>query len=641
MAQTFTQLLADKFTYHAVDISRFEAHVQTSMIQTLKDLEASIVEDLVRLDPTATAMQRRRLEALQKSVRANIQDAYSGLKRDGRKDLLQLAETVSTSTAETINLAAKVSLLNVGLPAEMLASLADDSLIQGAPAREWWSRQAGNMSQRFNNTVREGVFRGEPLSELVSRVRGKKEFDYKDGIMEAGRRDAEALIRTSIQSVANSARLQVMQDNPDVIKGIQALTVLDARTTELCMGRSGFSWYLDDGRPMDGDTNIDFPGPPPWHFNCRTVLVPVTFSWEELAGNKDLGKAVQQEVDALPKSTQASMDGQVASDMTYEDWLKTKPEPFQKDILGDAKWEMWNNGELPLRDMIDQRGRPLTIDQLAARLKDGPVLPTIPATPPPPAAQPQPPPPPPAPIPDPPKPVEPPPAPKAKPEPKAKPAPATKVKPAPPEPPAGPAGPEWKPTMTQAEADAFTQDSVLKDQTFYHFTNKAAVKDIMSSGFNIGDGSVYGRGVHVTSGSHGMNTGATGIKPGEARSKVRVKINAAKVLDTTTPEAFAAQLKKMGATGADMQDPASFLQRQGYDAIRINRGAGNDVFITVLRREHIVAIEGKDPAAVAALARRTKAAPLPPRPAGSPNWTKATPGYEWHDATMRKAPALS
>ena len=294
----------------------------------------------------------------------------------------------------------------------------------------------------------------------------------------------------------------------------------------------------------------------------------MTFSWEELAGNKDLGKAVQQEVDALPKSTQASMDGQVASDMTYEDWLKTKPEPFQKDILGDAKWEMWNNGELPLRDMIDQRGRPLTIDQLAARLKDGPVLPTIPATPPPPAAQPQPPPPPPAPIPDPPKPVEPPPAPKAKPEPKAKPAPATKVKPAPPEPPAGPAGPEWKPTMTQAEADAFTQDSVLKDQTFYHFTNKAAVKDIMSSGFNIGDGSVYGRGVHVTSGSHGMNTGATGIKPGEARSKVRVKINAAKVLDTTTPEAFAAQLKKMGATGADMQDPASFLQRQGYDAIQ-------------------------------------------------------------------------
>ena len=367
MAQTFTQLLADKFTYHAVDISRFEAHVQTKTIQTLEALESSILHDLDRLDPTATAMKRRRLEALQKSVKANIQDAYSGIKRDARKDMIQLAETVSTTTADTINTAATVSLLNVGLPAGVLAAMADDSLIQGAPAREWWSRQAGNTYQRFSDQMRQGMMQGDTLGQLVRRVRGTKDLNFKDGIMEMGRRDAEALVRTSIQSVANAARLETLQQNPDVVKGYQALVTLDARTTELCQGRSGMAWD-QDGQPMTPETTIEFPGPPPWHWGCRTTLIPITYSWQELASNKDLGKQVQREVNDLPKSTQASMDGQVADTLDYSAWLETKSEAFQQEVLGPGKWALWKDGKLTLRDLTDFRGRPLTLEQLKKRV---------------------------------------------------------------------------------------------------------------------------------------------------------------------------------------------------------------------------------------------------------------------------------
>lgn len=372
----FIDKIADRFTRHAVDISRFDVHVQSKTLALLNELDQKIQDQLARLDPTATLYQRRRLDALSKAVKGDIQASYSEIKLDHRQDLVQLAEGVAEASADAVNQVAKVSLMNVGLPQEVLKALADDSLVQGAPAREWWSRQAGSLYQRFNDSVKEGMFRGETLGQIVGRVRGKKEFNFKDGVMERSRREAEALVRTSIQSVANGARMETFRDNPDVVKGNQALSVLDDRTTEVCRARSGMAWYLD-GTPMEG-TTIAFPGDPPWHFGCRTVWIPVTFSWKELAKNKDLGKDVQDEVDKIPKSTQASMDGQVADDLTYEGWLGTKPEAFQRDVLGDGKWELWKQGKLSLKDMVDQKGRPLTIVQLTARLKGQPPPPLIP-----------------------------------------------------------------------------------------------------------------------------------------------------------------------------------------------------------------------------------------------------------------------
>jgi hypothetical protein len=58
------------------------------------------------------------------------------------------------------------------------------------------------------------------------------------------------------------------------------------------------------------------------------------------------------------------MDGLVAQALTYEDWLKTKSEAFQKEVLGPGKWELWQKGQIRLRDLIDQRGRPLTLEEL-------------------------------------------------------------------------------------------------------------------------------------------------------------------------------------------------------------------------------------------------------------------------------------
>lgn len=97
--------------------------------------------------------------------------------------------------------------------------------------------------------------------------------------------------------------------------------------------------------------------------NCRTTLIAVLKSVREILG-AGIGKRKAAALRALPKATQSSMDGQVAASLTYEQWLKTKPESFQRDVLGRGKWELWQAGGLTLSELIDQSGRPLSLEQL-------------------------------------------------------------------------------------------------------------------------------------------------------------------------------------------------------------------------------------------------------------------------------------
>lgn len=70
----------------------------------------------------------------------------------------------------------------------------------------------------------------------------------------------------------------------------------------------------------------------------------------------------------MSESTQASMDGQIAADLSYEQWLRKKPKKFQIEQLGPKKYELWKKGELTFTDLINQTGRPLTVKELEEKI---------------------------------------------------------------------------------------------------------------------------------------------------------------------------------------------------------------------------------------------------------------------------------
>ncbi len=83
----------------------------------------------------------------------------------------------------------------------------------------------------------------------------------------------------------------------------------------------------------------------PAHPRCRCILTPVTKSWRELGFD----------VDELPPGTRASMNGQVPSTMKYSEWFGTQSAIFQRNWLGNKRYELWKNGKLEFEDFLDSK----------------------------------------------------------------------------------------------------------------------------------------------------------------------------------------------------------------------------------------------------------------------------------------------
>lgn len=71
--------------------------------------------------------------------------------------------------------------------------------------------------------------------------------------------------------------------------------------------------------------------------------------------------------DKIAPRTRASMNGEVAQDLTFDDFLKGKPKGFADEMLGKGRAELWRSGKITLNQLLDQRGNPLTLEQIKAR----------------------------------------------------------------------------------------------------------------------------------------------------------------------------------------------------------------------------------------------------------------------------------
>lgn len=239
------------------------------------------------------------------------------------------------------------------LPPEMTNAIAGGLAIEGAVLSAHWQRQSSKFQQAFMDQIRVSLENGESTQQAVTRiVGGTVDGVAVPGIINTARHKAEAIVRTAINEVVNQVRINTFQDMGDVVKAIQQISTLDSRTSPICIAYSGLVWDVVDFEPIGH--SLPFNGGPPRHFNCRSTLVPVLRSFEELG------------IDAteVPLETRASMDGEVPGDISFDEWLRGKSESFQNDLLGPTRASLWRHNEITLTQLVDMRGRPMTLDQL-------------------------------------------------------------------------------------------------------------------------------------------------------------------------------------------------------------------------------------------------------------------------------------
>ena len=97
-------------------------------------------------------------------------------------------------------------------------------------------RQAAKTQRAFGDQIRIGMLAGETNRDLVKRIRGTQipgapRGTFTGGVLQTSTREANTLVRTSVQQIANQTREETYRENADIIKGVQALVVLDTRTS--------------------------------------------------------------------------------------------------------------------------------------------------------------------------------------------------------------------------------------------------------------------------------------------------------------------------------------------------------------------------------------------------------------------------
>lgn len=344
--------LLDELLRRAIGLLRVDASYRRDVARLLVAMQDELITRIVAADITAAS--RARLNALLADVQGYLATNYRTIAAMVADQAFELMQAESVFIAASINRLVGVSLVNAIADPRTLQLLTTELLIQGAPSAAWWSRQSQDLAFRFGMEMRLGLAQNETIAQLVRRIRGAPARGIP-GIMPVARRNAEALVRSSVATVSNMARLETYRANADVIAGVQQLSTLDGRTTPVCVAYAGAVWDLN-GEPIRG-TTLPFNGGPPRHWNCRSTLIPVTKTFRELGLDRD----------EVAAGTRASMDGQVAADITFADWLRSKPPAFADDLLGKGRAEMWRDGKITLQQLLDGTGRELTLEELQRR----------------------------------------------------------------------------------------------------------------------------------------------------------------------------------------------------------------------------------------------------------------------------------
>lgn len=350
--------IADELIDKDVTRLRVESGMNRKVKNKLKGLRQEAISQVERVDPTApqyVVHKNRRTETLVLWSKKRADEVYRDIYRENAKDLTKLATLEEAGLVDAVNNTLQFELLTKKLDSRLARELEKDTLIKGAPSKLWWQSAGRKWAEDFAREMREGVKLNETIPQLTRRLRSLQ------GFTERRRREAEALVRTSVQAVANNAREATYAAHSNVIKGRQWLSTMDTRTSDICMALSGAAWDMNN-KPINGSTT-PWQGPPPAHFNCRSTLVPITKSFAELSKNPRLKRKLRN----IDNNLRKKLDGGSAVPRTYEQWLRTKSEAKQIEVLGPTKHKLWKSRKISLKDLINQNHRPLTVDELVKK----------------------------------------------------------------------------------------------------------------------------------------------------------------------------------------------------------------------------------------------------------------------------------
>jgi hypothetical protein len=363
MPDNLAQRITDELTQRDIDLLRVQAQSERDANDAIDLITAELVSRLIRKDPTAVGRRfgQVRLDTLINESRTVIRDAYRELYSDVRSSLLDLLrdergvlpDAVGASLG--IGSTASDALVTSDVETALLRDIIDNRILtlsatDGETLRGLFEREAAAHARRLGGTLNIGFAQEETLAELVDRLKALTSIQVNE---------ASAILRTAYNHVVNQLRVEIIGRSSVLFRGVIWISILDTSTTFICIGRSRGQWDLRNGKPLpESPVQYSFPGPPPAHAGCRSQLYPLTRSESDIE---------REALASLTDDQRALLTPDPPADETYTEWLRRQSTAAQDRALGPTRRRLWLAGDLDLRELTTQKGRPLRLDELQRR----------------------------------------------------------------------------------------------------------------------------------------------------------------------------------------------------------------------------------------------------------------------------------
>lgn len=364
---------------NAVDLNRFSNSVARRVTRSYNDLIVDAIERLAGTGADPTPTQAARLRAILAQLKGSL-DSWAGtatalsaeelqglvelqarfvtrvLNGELPDDLLlqvrsvqispQFAEAVATidpTTYNVVTLSDDLGAAVTGTPKPFRLDIGGGTTItlpNGATLARSYRRLAGKQAEVFSKEVRNGLLLGESTDKIARRLRRQ--------LIAVPNNQIKAMVRTSVNQVANAASQAVYTQNQDISSKYRYIATLDSRTSAIC-------------RALDGQEFQYGKGPtPPQHFNCRSTTVPL-IDYERLG------------IPPPKPGKRRSRDGLVPANQSYGQWLHNQSKGTKADVLGPEKVPYFNRlarkygPTNAIRRFVSEDGTELTLEQLRRR----------------------------------------------------------------------------------------------------------------------------------------------------------------------------------------------------------------------------------------------------------------------------------
>lgn len=249
---TLNTVLYDQAIELGLDMERVSAASRYEIIQMIKKLEKELI---AQVSSGVTDWNKARIAKQLSEATRIIQQYYDEMSGVMVNTTTSVAQVSATSTAQALGVATGNFIPTVMPSAAWLESIASNVIVQGATQAAWWNRQSADTAWRFSTAVRQGLVSAETNQQIIRRVMD---------VMDVSRKNAAALVQTSVQSVSAQAKDKTRQANDHLIASVEWVATLDKIVCPACGVRDGKRWGLDK-EPKGHSIPYQLP---PLHFNC-------------------------------------------------------------------------------------------------------------------------------------------------------------------------------------------------------------------------------------------------------------------------------------------------------------------------------------------------------------------------------------